>query len=542
MWALPRQPVRFALFLTTALLVAVAHQHFVQTVAFNDGSLAGLLPWDDCAIVARALWPVAGLLANPTWHGVLDTMTRHAPRGPMGELQSFVAIMASRGDVYAAYALNWWAEAVALVSVVAVAYRLHAATAVAMSILVVTAPMATGSLVSLKGDYKAGLLIAVALLTLYEGASRRNRRWFLLGSSLLGLAMTAKLTAFFLPVWALSVLLVFECLRQGPTNHDQDLRLWRYWAATWRGCWLARRDLIRLGTLVAGPFLLLFGWALTDGLASYIALALASNWHDGMSVQTRLAFYGKNIGATVLTTYFIAGGCFAWFAARERRADHVATAVATIIVSAGILLPFVTAPTSGAEYASYISGALLGGALIFVRTIGGRNTRAALISLLLVGSTALALRPSTPRADADGLQEAKQRLSAVVDDIIALGRPYPRVQMMFEDGAAGFPNLAILHFMRTRQPLIANRIDYLEPVDRLRTELADTDVVLTLAPRDESTPPGYQLQASSTFPATLELARADELIASDGRFSFLRGYPWRGSELRMYVRTSIPGS
>ena len=298
----PGRLVKLCLLVIAALSFVMLHQSIVLSHAFQEGPLSGLHPWDDCMILERPLWPLAALKADPTWHGILGFFQNYAPRGPIGELQVFFALLVSDGNLRAPYYLNGWAEALAVLCLIGSTWRLRLATTTALVILLVAAPMTTDALLSLKADYKAGLLIAVAIFVLHEAVLRHSRVMSVVGTSVLSLALTAKLTAFFLPVWALGTLVVFEFLRHGPTAHDLDLKLWHYSAAMWRACWRERWAVVGLALLLAGPFLLLFGWALTDGLYWYIRLALGSSWNDGLTLLERAVFYLRLPGAPVIVS------------------------------------------------------------------------------------------------------------------------------------------------------------------------------------------------------------------------------------------------
>ncbi len=152
--------------------------------------------------------------------------------------------------------------------------------------------MTINALIYLKADWKSGVLMAAAIYLLYEAAQRGDRSLKLWAATLLGFAVAAKLTAFYVPVFAVVVLAAFELLgvaAQRAAGEPIGLGDVVEPGAV---------DLLLTVALALGPYLAFFALGALGHhkLVSYIAFALGSAWDDGLTLSQRAALYGPFAG------------------------------------------------------------------------------------------------------------------------------------------------------------------------------------------------------------------------------------------------------
>jgi hypothetical protein len=194
--------------LATALLV----QAFVLYRAFHYGPMAGLVPWDDCLTIQRGLHNLRILAGAYAPWAMLMSLGDVVIHSPVSDLQAMLGLVVGGGAIWVSYALNVGALLLALYAVLFKAGRPSPCRFLALAIFILVQPVTINSLTFLKADWKGGLLLAAALFTLYEAVDQDRRDLKLFGAGLLGLAIAAKLTAFYMPVFALMVLVAFEAL------------------------------------------------------------------------------------------------------------------------------------------------------------------------------------------------------------------------------------------------------------------------------------------------------------------------------------------
>ena len=160
--------------------------------------------------------------AHSLWHmlGAALHLDIHAP---VSDIQGIVGLLLAGGAMWGPYALNVTCLCIAIYAIsttVALKEPIVFGTSV---LFLLVQPITFRALAELKSDWQGGILLAAALFVLFDAAEENNNHGRTLGAALLGLMLITKMTAFYLPVLALGVFLVFEfygALKHRPAAKD----------------------------------------------------------------------------------------------------------------------------------------------------------------------------------------------------------------------------------------------------------------------------------------------------------------------------------
>jgi hypothetical protein len=502
------------------------------------GRLSGLIPWDDNAILVAALRRLTTVSASSSVADLLRHWRDLAPHAPIADLQATVGLALSNGSLLAPY----WLNAVWVLLIVILMLRALPHTPWGVAILL-TAVLVSQSLSmpifgGLKGDFKATLFLAVALLLLAEQARSGRSEAGYVGAAALSLATLCKLTAFYVPVFACAILLIFET-----ASFVERRRPVRWQCAVSYLVENRRRIALQLAIAVV-PFLLAFAWGArrSDNLIVYIRNALDATWTDGLTYGQRAAIYlpgGSYVWGQLGWLFVVVAPLFVLDCLRARNRAELAVLAATFAVALMFLLPLVVAKTSNPEFGSYFIGSVLGATLIALRGLAERSRAWFMVMLAgVIVFVAAANIAGSPRLQDGALQESRKTYEKIIDEIVALEqRPNPTVYVMFEDSIAAHPNVSLLHFLKTGQIANAFRIDRLDDQAAFAEQMKGADFVVSLVPASPEVRAGYRL--NDRFPASRELVLGDSMVASQPDMVRVASFPWRNGNLNLYRNRQI---
>ena len=526
-----------------AVLVAVLLiQAYVLYRAFHYGPMAGLIPWDDCLTLQRALHNLAVLATAPTPWALIEALRSVVIHSPVSDLQALVGLMAGGGALWVPFALNALTLMLVLQAVLFRAARPGGALFVALFVFVLLQPVTINALTFLKADWKGGLLIAGALFVLYEALERRRRDLKLLGAGLLGLGVAAKLTAFYMPAFALVVLVAFGALDflSRPRTESAGAYLTR-----------ERPTFAPALALALGPFLAFFllGALGHHRLIAYIAYAVSDTWSDGRTPLQRALYYsplapgGGAWGHLHLFALVFMAGALA-FSIRAKKGLYPAALAILILLGLVLLAPLLAARTSNWEFGASLLGVAMGATLISIRVFAREAPRfgscAALALVLALGATA-PLDP--PFVDADvgkpttaELQVQKAVYGDIARDLAARAPTRaPKVRLLYENSFAPFPDLSILYFQATGRLMDIDRIDDVAHPQAISADLATSDFLLTSVPATGTRMRGLP----ERFPTSADPAAADRFAATRPDFILVKSFALPDGAIRLYQRRPI---
>ena len=193
-----------------AFAAAITLQSFILYYQLNYGALVGLIPWDDCAIVLRDLENLDKLAqAHSLWHMLIAALHLDI-HAPVSDIQGIVGLLLAGGAMWGPYALNVTCLCIAIYAISTTAAMKDPVVFGAGALFLLVQPVTFSALAELKSDWQGGILLAAALFVLFDAAEANNNHSRTLGAALLGLMLITKMTAFYLPVLALGVFLIFE--------------------------------------------------------------------------------------------------------------------------------------------------------------------------------------------------------------------------------------------------------------------------------------------------------------------------------------------
>ena len=417
-------------------------------------------------------------------------------------------------------------------------------------------PVTIRALAELISDLQGGILLAAAMFVLFDAAEENNNRARTLGAALLSLTLITKLTAFYLPVLALGVFLVFEIY--GALKHQLAvIDVPNFSRAAWKAVPARLGGDVRQRTmcvaLILGPYLLFF-YQSHKALLPYIQSALGSAFHDGLTIPERLLYYspfgGKGGPCASMCFFPLWGDLHFMFliffaagliAALSRRAWlHALACIGILPIAAAFLTPLVLARTSALVFGGPFFGTIMGGTLIFLRIFIANTPRwGALAAPIVVLTLALpSTLPLVPPRDLWGMPVGRLSLEhyqSIYDDMVGTiaGRetsPRPVVVFTFDHSLMPYPNLSIRYFQRTGHFLSIDRIDDFADRDAASL-LADADFVVTITP----TGGAHTVQSlTPNFPASADPALGDARVRDSGRYGLIASYHVQGGEIRLY--------
>ena len=135
--------------------------------------------------------------------------------------------------------------------------------------------------------------MAAAMFVLFDAAEESSNYSRAVGAALLGLMSITKLTAFYLPVLALGVFLVFEfygALKRRLAAKEASKLSWTTFKDVFKDLGAISRQRTLCEALILLPYLFFFLYKHKE-LLGYIRFALGPMWADGLTVSERLVFY-----------------------------------------------------------------------------------------------------------------------------------------------------------------------------------------------------------------------------------------------------------
>jgi hypothetical protein len=545
-----------------ALIAAIALQLFVLYYQLNYGALVGLIEWDDCAILLRGLENIDKLVTSHSLRQVLGAALHLNIHEAVSDIQTIVGLLLTGGAIWGPYALNVSCLCIAI-------YALSTTTALKNSIVFATSvlfllvqPITFIALSRQLSDWQGAILMSGAMFVLFDAAEESNNYSRAVGAALLGLMSITKLTAFYLPVLALGVFLVFEfygALKHRLAAKEASNLSWTTFKEAFIRLGAISRHLTLCVALILMPYLFFFLYKYKE-LLGYIRLALGPMWADDLTVSERLLFYsplhmwagvrGEVWGSLhFMFLIFLAAGLIA--ALLKRAWLHVLACLGILPIAAVFLVPLVLAHTSYIGFGATFLGAIMGGTLICLWIFAANTPRwGALASPVVVLALALpTVLPLNPPRDQSGTLVGRSELEhyqAIYDDMVGMiarreTSARPEVVFTFGHMLLPEPNLAIRYFQHTRRFLSIHRIDDFSE-DNAASFLANADFVVTITPTGE-------LRALPDLPANLPTsanpALGDARVRETGRYGLIASYQVQGGEIQLYqagvsaARTSI---
>lgn len=524
--------------------------------AFHYGLLSGLPQWDDCGIILRGLSNLDRLEHATSVYRLLRALHLEI-HAPLADLQTIMGLLLSGGDIHGPYLLSATWLALLLWGILKTYSGRDRVLSTIVVALVLIQPLTLNTLEDLKSDWAGGLLTAGALFVMTRGAQTQRSDLKLFGSVLLGLAVLSKLTAFYMPIIAIGVVLLLELYSVGlqvqrrpatsAAAHAPPGPFRRQGGILDAGVILQALELRSLGwraLIAAGPFLLFF-LASLGSIVSYIGGAMSSTWKDGLTVPERLQYYGP-LGTDSWTEWGNLHIFLLVFAApalllawrRRERALPLALLVHAC-VAAMFLLPLAVAPASNHSWASPLVGVALSAMLLsvdyLVRSMpasGGLAVGA--VALLVALPAPLPLKTSAyysqfPVTSAELRQYAGTYEQIVDAMIVHSRRPSPHIVVFYDLLFAPHPNLAIGYFHRTGQLPVVQRVDKLSDVSAAALR-ADADYALTIVPSRGAT----QVRGLfPLYPISQDPGSAENVVHAAG-FLALGTFAVPGGEIHLY--------
>jgi hypothetical protein len=509
------------------------------------GTLSGLLQWDDCAIVLRGLENLDRLVHATSAFGFVHAVYSLDVHSPLTDGQTMLGLLISGGRVWGPYLFSATWLTLTLAALLHTFDRRHWLLAIVVVMVVIGQPLTLNALVNIKSDWSGGLLMAGALFLLARGAVTGRQDQKMLGAVLLGLATLSKLTAFYMPIVAAAVLVLFEC-------HSALLKMPGRPGTSWSTLRLAIQSIDRRGLALRlavgiGPFLLLFIYKWRPTL-DYIRGAMSSVWRDGFTVLDRAHFYGP-YGPNSWTEwgnlhiFFLVFVLAALLVAWRRKASAYPSALLVLsVIGAMLLVPLLAAPASDHSFASTFLGVVLAATLValdyLLRTLGGMRCWAiAAVALLISLPVAWPLSNSNyySRYTISGteLRQLSSTYGRIVDVMVTRSaQGQPGVVVFFDNDFAPHPDLAIGYYQTTgRFPRVA-RVDDLSDKAWVG-QMSDAEFALTFVPS-----PGQKSGVATwlypAFPISQDPGRAEYVVRASGRFDSIGVFPVPGGEIHLY--------
>lgn len=523
-------------------------QAYVLYYAFHYGVLSGLLQWDDCAVILRGFENLDILAHTSSIVSALHGAIHFNIHAPLSDAQTMVGLLLAGGQIWGPFLLSAAWLALVLIAILKTLDRQDWALAAAITLFIVVQPLTISALTYVKSDWTGGLLLVGALFLLNASVEKPRPDLKLFGAGLLGLSILSKLTAFYLPVLALGILLLFEwhhalmaiCRRLG--SGTQKTFEPRFTLVP-----NDRRSFILCATIAVCPFLLFFVYQLRS-IISYIRSAISDSfWQDGFTTLERVRFYSpldRDGWATwghlhVFFSVFVVAAL--WVAWRQRNLAYPVSLLIFAVIGMVFFVPLIAVQSSNYSFGATFLGVIAAATLIAMEFIARSLPRwgslcILAITLLIALPTVLPFTNSSYysyfSATNDEIRQLANTYDRIVDTMLQKVHPgSPHIIVLYDHVFAPHPNLAIKYFQKAGHLPVVDRVDELS--DMVRSQLMDADFVLSIVPSPEQSGqliPGLY----PAYPISHDPARAEDLIHGLGRFDLIGAFGIRGGEIHLY--------
>lgn len=507
------------------------------------GILRGLPTHDDGYTLARADVQLTTLQAATTPFQFVRKFIGLWIHSPIADLQTMLGLTISDGDPYAPFLLNFWALALVLV-VIGRALKKTPWLLAAAVVAVVVQPLTMFSMLYLKADFKAGLFLAAGALVLKLAIDRKDNVLKYTGAGLLSLAAIAKMTAFYVPVLGVGLVVMFELYGAAVRVFDRErtAKLSIAGLADWPALLLS-------AVIVVVPYLLFFAIN-AKGYVDYIHSAMSVIWSDGFTVAQRAAYYSpfsRDGAAFWGQLHLLFAACFlaaAGTAIWKRDFAGLALLVMCLFAIAVFYAPLALAPSSNIEFAGSTVGVVLGVSLIalhiFVTQAKGVGAVGGLaVAAVLAGLTPLGLDFNAPTwgglppVDNMSTLEVRQLDRALTDIAGTIARDAkvddPKAVFFFDDLAANEPNLSVKYFQQTGRLLGTMPVRDFLP-DEVTQAFTTSDYAVTVLPAN-----GKSMRSiNPAWKTGQEILRGDTCVTHQLGVVHLRDFAVPEGVMRLY--------
>jgi hypothetical protein len=537
-----------------AFSLSLCLEAYVLYYAYHYGTLRGLLQWDDCSVILRGIVNLDLIAHAKSIWGILCSARYFQIHAPLSDIQTMLGLLLSGGQIWGPYWLNAGWLALVLFAVLETSQPQNWCLTAAVALFVVVQPVTISALTYVKSDWQGGLLLAGALFLLSAGVERARPGLKLFGATLLGLSVLSKLTALYLPILALAILLLFEwhpalllILRRLGLRSNRERTLGAGFSLI-----PADRRAFALSVIIAVcPFLLFFAYKARYTI-NYIRSAMGATWDDGFTTLERVRYYSP-LGQYSWASWgnlhifsFIFVGTALWIAARSKNLDYLVTLFILVVIATMFFIPLIVPRSSNISFAATFLGVITAATLISMDFIARSFPRWGSVAILAVTvlvalpmklpfqSTAYyALFPVT----GDELSQLSDTYGRIVDVMSEHAHTKtPKVVVFYDDVFAPHPNLAIEYFRKTGHLPAVDLVQNLSDTG-VTSQLSNADFVLTIVP-SASQPTQMIPNLYPAYPISHDPARADGVVRAFGRFDLVGAFAVRGGEIHLYDTVS----
>jgi hypothetical protein len=157
-----------------ALAAVITLQLFIVYYQLNYGALVGLIPWDDCAIIERGLRNISALVTSHSLRQVLGVALHLDIHAPVSDIQTIVGLLLTGGAIWGPYALNVTCLYIAIYAISMTAALKNSILFGTIVLFLLVQPITILALSTLKSDWQGGLLLATALVVLFDAAEKNS--------------------------------------------------------------------------------------------------------------------------------------------------------------------------------------------------------------------------------------------------------------------------------------------------------------------------------------------------------------------------------
>jgi hypothetical protein len=550
-----------------AIGVSLSVQACALYYADHYGLLSGLLRWDDCGVLLRGYRNLDLLAHANSLFDAFRAVHNFDIHAPLSDAQTIIGILIAGGQPWGPFLLNAVWLALALTAILNTINHKTWALTIAVILFILVQPLTFNALTNVKSDWNGGLLLAGALFVLSKGTEKARPYLKLLGATLLGLSILSKLTAFYLPVLALGVLLLFEwhsalisaVQRTGsvlsPLSPTKKVSIQSFVLTP-----VDRRMFALYATISVGPFILCFVWKFRATI-NYIRDAVGNRWwDDGFTMLERAGYYSPLGGSSgywgnLHVFFLVFVGTAIWVAWRRRDFGYPILLIIFCFICGAFFVPLIVPQTSNPEFGATFLGVVIAATLVSVDFIALAIPRWGGLAVLAI-TVLIALPPVLPFAKTNNdsgtynsrelrqgsgtynsreLRQVADTYGRIVDTISEHSHwDTTKVVVLYEYLLAAHPNLAIKYFLKTGRLPVVERVDDISRSE-VKSQLENAEFVLSIAPVpsvNQSTQliPGL----FPSYPTSHDPARGDAFVFALGRFDLIGTFPVRGGEIHLY--------
>lgn len=450
------------------ICIALTYHLVFLTYAYQYGWLAGLIPWDDCAFLARGLHNAHLFLTSKS---IINFILRNDLKfhAPLAGIQTLAGLLLFNFNFFLTYLLAF-VHTVALLLFLDYYFRNSTRfLKYCIILLALSLPIVQSFPAELKSDMKGGMYLMMALLLLFEfDSDGLNWQRAAVIYAAITLSTLAKVTAFYMPLYCLGILGLYWLVHIYCAKKFYEGKDLQPGAIIFKRCLIIFAAYMCTYLLVVLPNIKQY--------LEYIKYALSNKWVDEFSLAKHLLYYTPFVSSKAWSRYWyllLLLLPLALLQSFKTNKSIFLRHLSLFFATAVLLLPLLISKTHGITFGAYFYFAVFGCFLMTVRFLEesfslkpvAANSYTAILCFAIIAC--VLFQPKFKRFSYP--MEINVKRNEIVSKIAgqihenSVGR---NVAFLFDNLLIPYPNLYIRYYQMYHKFLNIDRIDSFQEINK----------------------------------------------------------------------------